>query len=90
MVRVKSLPGWRRFDAFAAHLKFIADHHRQIERIAVLTDSASLKIIAARRRTARAPGSQSRAYTLAGAPRGRAPPHAPPNAGREVSQQSAS
>ena len=45
MVDVKSFPGWHRFDAFAAHLKFIADHHRQIERIAVVTDSTFLKIM---------------------------------------------
>jgi SpoIIAA-like len=45
MIRAKSFPGWRSFDAFAAHLKFIADHHRQIKRIAVVTDSAFLKIM---------------------------------------------
>jgi len=28
-----------------SHLKFVAGHHRQIERIAVVTDSAFLKIM---------------------------------------------
>lgn len=45
MISANSFPGWRSFDAFASHLKFIADHHRQIERIAVVTDSAFLKIM---------------------------------------------
>jgi len=45
MVCARSFPGWRSLDAFASHLKFIADHHRQIERIAVVTDSALLKVM---------------------------------------------
>jgi SpoIIAA-like len=45
MVCAKSFPGWRSFEAFVSHLKFIADHHRQIERIAVVTDSAFLKVL---------------------------------------------
>jgi len=28
-----------------AHLKFVADHHRQIERIAAVTDSGLLRIM---------------------------------------------
>ena len=43
MVCANSFPGWRSFGAFGAHLKFIADHHRHIERIAVVTDSGFLK-----------------------------------------------
>jgi hypothetical protein len=45
MVCTKSFPGWRSLDAFVAHLKFIADHQRHIERIAVVTDSELLKIM---------------------------------------------
>lgn len=45
MVSAKSFPGWRSVDAFLSHLKFVADHQRQIERIAVVTDSAFLKIM---------------------------------------------
>jgi hypothetical protein len=45
MVCARSFPGWRSLDAFASHLRFIAGHHRQIERIAVVTDSALLKIM---------------------------------------------
>jgi tRNA U38,U39,U40 pseudouridine synthase TruA len=45
MINMKSFPGWRNFAAFAAHLKFVADHHRGIERIAVVTNGRLLKII---------------------------------------------
>jgi SpoIIAA-like len=43
LVYVAKFPGWKNFGAFASHLKFIADHHRQIERIAALTNSRNLK-----------------------------------------------
>jgi hypothetical protein len=45
MICTKSFPGWRDFGAFVSHLKFIADHHRQIERIAAVTKSGFLKIM---------------------------------------------
>lgn len=45
MLCAKSFPGWRSFDALVAHLKFIADHHRRIDRIAVVSDSGLLKIM---------------------------------------------
>lgn len=40
-----SFPGWRNFGAFASHLRFVVDHHRDIERIAVVTDSGLLKVL---------------------------------------------
>lgn len=45
MIRADSFPGWDSFEAFAAHLKFVSEHHRQIERIAIVTDSEILKIM---------------------------------------------
>ena len=45
MIRTESFPGWDSFEAFVAHLKFISEHHRQIERIAIVTDSEILKIM---------------------------------------------
>jgi len=45
MLYAKSFPGWDSFGAFVSHLKFVADHHRQIERIAAVTDSGFLKIM---------------------------------------------
>jgi SpoIIAA-like len=43
LVYVTKFPGWKHFGAFAAHLKFVADHHKQIERIAAVTSSTTLK-----------------------------------------------
>ena len=45
MIDAKSFPGWQSFGALVSHLKFVADHHRQIERIAAVTDSGFLKIV---------------------------------------------
>ena len=45
MIHVKSFPGWESFGGLVSHLKFVADHHRQIERIAAVTDSGFLKIV---------------------------------------------
>jgi hypothetical protein len=45
LIHAKSFPGWESFGALVSHLKFVADHHRQIERIAAVTDSGFLKIV---------------------------------------------
>ena len=45
MICAKSFPGWESFAALVSHLKFVADHHRRIERIAAVTDSGFLKIV---------------------------------------------
>ena len=45
LVYVKRFPGWRNFGAFTAHLKFVAGHQRQIDRIAALTSSGILKVM---------------------------------------------
>jgi hypothetical protein len=45
MIRTESFPGWQSFEAFVAHLKFVSEHHREIERIAIVTDSALLKVM---------------------------------------------
>ena len=44
MIHAKSFPGWESFGALVSHLKFVADHHREIERIAAVTDSGFLRI----------------------------------------------
>jgi len=46
MVYARSFPGWRSFEAFVSHLKFVRDHHRQIERIAAVSDGGVLKAMA--------------------------------------------
>jgi len=45
MIYARSFPGWESFGALVSHLKFVADHHRKIERIAAVTDSEFLKIM---------------------------------------------
>ena len=45
MIQAKAFPGWDSFAAFLSHLKFVADHHRRIERIAAVTDSGFLKVL---------------------------------------------
>lgn len=44
MVDAKSFPGWKDFSALVAHLRFVKDHHRKIEKIAAVSDSGFLTI----------------------------------------------
>jgi hypothetical protein len=39
IIHTKSFPGWDDFNAFLHHMKFVKDHHKQIQRIAMVTDS---------------------------------------------------
>jgi hypothetical protein len=45
MICAKSFPGWDSFGALVSHLKFVADHHRLIKRIAAVTDGGFLKVM---------------------------------------------
>ena len=38
MIKARSFPGWKDFSALLAHLKFVKDHHRKIEKVAVVAD----------------------------------------------------
>jgi hypothetical protein len=44
LIQSESFPGWGDFGALISHLAFIRDHHRDIGRIAAVTDSAFLSI----------------------------------------------
>ncbi len=44
LVDAPSFPGWDSFGALIQHLKFVRDHHRQIDRVAAMTDNEFLKI----------------------------------------------
>jgi hypothetical protein len=44
MIDAASFPGWKDFEGLFAHLKFVKDHHRRIQRIAVVTDSDLLAL----------------------------------------------
>jgi hypothetical protein len=47
VVHAAALPGWENIAALAAHLRFIARHHRRIDRVAIVVDG-NLAAIAAR------------------------------------------
>ncbi len=40
LIYAKEFPGWENFGGFTAHMRFVREHHRQVERIAVVTDSS--------------------------------------------------
>ncbi len=44
LIDAESFPGWKDFAALVAHLKFVRDHHRKIEKIAAVSDSSFLAI----------------------------------------------
>src|SRR5215470_9108680 len=44
LIDAPSFPGWENFAALIGHIRFVRDHHRKIERVAILTDSAILTI----------------------------------------------
>ncbi len=39
LIDAKSFPGWKDLAALVAHLRFAREHHRKIERVAVVSDS---------------------------------------------------
>jgi len=45
LVEATSLRGWNDFAALIEHLRFVRDHHRQVRRVAVVTDNAVLAIL---------------------------------------------
>jgi hypothetical protein len=40
IIEAPAFPGWDSFGALVAHVRFVRDHHRRIEKIALVTDSA--------------------------------------------------
>ena len=40
IVEASSFPGWQSFAALFAHIRFVRDHHRRVQKVAVVTDSA--------------------------------------------------
>jgi putative intracellular protease/amidase len=45
LIESQSFPGWDSFAGFASHLRFMRDHERRIERIALVTDSAIAHVV---------------------------------------------
>src|SRR3954468_17884887 len=44
MIDAASFPGWKDFAALVAHFQFVKGHHRNVERIAAVSDSGFLAI----------------------------------------------
>ena len=44
MIVLGAFPGWENFEGFAAHLRFVKDHHRKIRRVAVVSDGVVASI----------------------------------------------
>ena len=40
LIQAPAFPGWDSFGALIEHLKFVYDHHRNIDRVAAVTDTA--------------------------------------------------
>jgi SpoIIAA-like len=45
LIRAKSFPGWKDFGAMLAHLEFLKQHIRRIEKVAVVADGAVASIM---------------------------------------------
>jgi len=39
IIETEKFPGWKEFGGMIEHMKFVRDHHREIGRIALVTDS---------------------------------------------------
>ncbi len=45
LIHAKSFPGWKDFAAMLAHFKFLKDHIKRIDRVAVVADGALAHVI---------------------------------------------
>jgi hypothetical protein len=39
LIHAKGFPGWENFGGFTAHMHFVREHHKMVERVAIVTDS---------------------------------------------------
>ena len=39
MIYTESFPGWKDFEALTSHFRFVKDHHRNLAKVALVTDS---------------------------------------------------
>ena len=39
LILSKKFPGWENFAGFTAHMHFVNEHHKKVERVAIVTDS---------------------------------------------------
>lgn len=39
LIHTRGFPGWENFGGFGAHMHFVREHHKKVERVAIVTDS---------------------------------------------------
>lgn len=39
LIHSRGFPGWESFGGFTAHMHFVREHHKKVERVAIVTDS---------------------------------------------------
>jgi len=45
MIYFKTFPGWKNLQGLCSHLRFVRDHHKNIRRVAFVTDSKIVRIV---------------------------------------------
>lgn len=45
LIHASAFPGWDDFAGFVNHMRFVRDHHKKIERIAIAADSGVLTVL---------------------------------------------
>ena len=45
MIYSESFPGWDNFATLVSHMKFVKEHHKNIKKVAAVTDSGFLSIL---------------------------------------------
>jgi hypothetical protein len=45
LIDAAAFPGWEDFAAMLSHFRFVREHHRQIRKVAALSDSTILKVM---------------------------------------------
>jgi hypothetical protein len=45
LIHARNYPGWDNFAGLITHLQFVRDHHKQIQRVAIVTDSRFGKLV---------------------------------------------
>jgi len=45
LLEAERFPGWQGVEGLMSHIRFVRDHHRSIERVAVITDNPVLSVL---------------------------------------------
>ena len=45
IIQVESFPGWENFAGLLSHLKFVREHHKKVEKVAVVSDGRAVSIM---------------------------------------------